>query len=217
MCVLGRRDSERNCADGDRGPTAWHSFELSAVPPSFRWLATFPPWRHKGSQCNRLIGPTLHCDHFCPCITGTGDRYHRNDCQRPLETWAAFSRPYPGNSSDSDCGVWRVLGSQQLRVLPSAATRLLRGSHLRHSTVPRQLSVPILRPTHPKQAKFWRRYEIHSYFISVNFSQTALPPPSIPQGLYPPSCFHKPKPGGTDCFSTSDYPIDPDNDANETD
>jgi hypothetical protein len=57
-------------------------------------------------------------------------------------------------------------------------------------------------------------YSLSDFF---NFDQTALPPPSIPQGFYPPSCFHKPKPGGTACFSTSNYPVDPDSDADEID
>jgi len=57
-------------------------------------------------------------------------------------------------------------------------------------------------------------YSLSDFF---DFNQTALPPPSIPQGFYPPSCFHKPKPGGNQCFSTSSYPVDPDSDADETD
>lgn len=57
-------------------------------------------------------------------------------------------------------------------------------------------------------------YGLQDFF---NFNQTPLSPPAVPQGLYPPSCFHKPKPGNGTCFDSSEYPIDPDNDANETD
>lgn len=61
-------------------------------------------------------------------------------------------------------------------------------------------------------------YSLSDFF---NFNQTALPPPSVPQGLYPPSCFHNPLPGGTACFSTGGgtgtYPVDPDNDGDRTD
>lgn len=34
---------------------------------------------------------------------------------------------------------------------------------------------------------------------------------------YAEECFHNPKPGTGTCFDGYDYPVDPDNDANETD
>jgi hypothetical protein len=53
-------------------------------------------------------------------------------------------------------------------------------------------------------------YGLYDFF---NFQQTALPPPNVTSWKYRPDCFHHP--GDANCFSN--YPADPDNDANESD
>jgi len=50
-------------------------------------------------------------------------------------------------------------------------------------------------------------YSLSDFF---DFTQTALSPPGISGWRYNPGCFHTP----SNCFLT--YPLDPDNDANES-
>jgi len=58
-------------------------------------------------------------------------------------------------------------------------------------------------------------YSLSDFF---NFSASGFNSFQLIGGAkYPPSCFHDPHPGNGTCFDGSDYPLDPDNDANETD
>ena len=50
-----------------------------------------------------------------------------------------------------------------------------------------------------------------------NFQAGPLSPPTIPQGFYPPDCFHHPWDSGCFYGQGGVYPSDPDNDAVETD
>ena len=58
-------------------------------------------------------------------------------------------------------------------------------------------------------------YSLADFF---NFSPSGFNSFQLIQGAkYPPECFHVPHPKGGGCFTGSDYPLDPDNDANEPD
>jgi hypothetical protein len=57
-------------------------------------------------------------------------------------------------------------------------------------------------------------YSLHDFF---NFQAAANTFTPIQGAKYPPQCFHVPHPNNGTCFDGSDYPQDPDNDANESD
>jgi hypothetical protein len=56
-------------------------------------------------------------------------------------------------------------------------------------------------------------YSLYDFF---NFSGSANSFTPIQGAKYLPECFHHPMPGTGQCFDGSDYPVDPDNDAIES-
>ena len=56
-------------------------------------------------------------------------------------------------------------------------------------------------------------YSLYDFFDFTTFHAFQ----TINGAKYPPQCFHVPHPNNGTCFDGSDYPQDPDNDANESD
>jgi phospholipase C len=60
-------------------------------------------------------------------------------------------------------------------------------------------------------------YGLYDFFTYGQSNPTPIPFRQITPLEYGPNCFHVPHPGNGTCFDGSDYPQDPDNDANESD